>query len=43
MTYVDDLARRWVLDYLGDAGGFVLGRRTAAASASSVMMVHSAR
>jgi dihydrofolate reductase len=28
MTYMDDLARRWVLDYLGGAGGFVLGRRT---------------
>jgi dihydrofolate reductase len=28
MAYMDDLARGWVLDYLGDAGGFLLGRRT---------------
>lgn len=28
MAYMDDMARKWVLDYLTDAGGFLLGRRT---------------
>ncbi len=28
MAYLDDTARKWVLDYLTDAGGFLLGRRT---------------
>jgi dihydrofolate reductase len=28
MAYMDDVARKWVLDYLADAGGFLLGRRT---------------
>ena len=28
MAYMDDMARKWVADYLADAGGFLLGRRT---------------
>jgi dihydrofolate reductase len=28
MGYGDDLSRRWVLEYIEEAGGFLLGRRT---------------